>query len=53
MPKKAVRDILDNVPFDRKLAAPLVLLPVINTLVEVHRSNHLSHTTELAAAINL
>jgi hypothetical protein len=41
------------VPLHGKLATPFVLLPVINTVVEVNRSNHLSHTTELTTAINL
>jgi hypothetical protein len=53
VPDNVVWDILNNVPFDRELAIPSFILPVINTLVKIDRSNHLSYTAEMTAAINL
>jgi hypothetical protein len=53
VPNNVVWDILNNVPFHRELATPSVILPVIDVLVKVDRSNHLSYTAELTTAINL
>jgi hypothetical protein len=53
VPQKIVRYILNYVPLHRELATPLILLPIINTSVEIDRSNHVSHATELATSINL
>jgi hypothetical protein len=53
VPDNAVWDILNNVPLDRELAIPSVILPVINTLVKIDRPSHLSYTAELTTAINL
>lgn len=53
VPEYFVWDILNNVPSDRELAIPSVILPVINTLIKINRPSHLSYTAELTTAINL
>jgi hypothetical protein len=53
MSNNVVWDILNYVSFDRESDIPSVMLPIIKALVEVDRSNHLSYTADLTAAIKL
>lgn len=48
-----VWNIFDNVPLHWELSTPFVLLPVINALLKINRSNHLRYTTELGTRIYL
>nr|GMD60815.1 Os08g0556050 [Ipomoea batatas] len=45
--QQAVGDILHNVPLYRKTANPFVLLPILNLLVEINWTDHLSNTNKL------
>lgn len=51
--ESTIRDILNNMPPDRKLSTPPILLPVVRIIFEIYRPNHLSDTTELSTCIDL
>ncbi|KAB8109558.1 hypothetical protein EE612_045861 [Oryza sativa] len=53
MAEKIIWNILHNVPLNRELASPLILLPIVNTLLKIHWPNHLCNTTELCTSIHL
>ena len=40
--QQAVWNVLNDMPLDREAAIPLVLLPILNILVKIDRSYHLS-----------
>ena len=51
--QRAVRNVLHNVPLDKKATSPLVLLPVFNCLVKINPTHHLSQTNKLSTGVNL
>ena len=51
--QQAVRNVLHNVPLDRKPTSPFVLLQVFNCLVKINSTHHLSQTNKLSAGVNL
>ena len=53
MLQETVGDILHNVPLHREIACPLVLLPILDTLVKINSPRHLCQSYKLPAGINL
>ncbi|WVZ60548.1 hypothetical protein U9M48_010555 [Paspalum notatum var. saurae] len=53
MLQNVVRHILDYVPLERKTTIPLVLLPILQCLIEVNRTNHFSNTNKLTTRVHL
>lgn len=51
--KLTVRNVLNDMPFNRKLPTPSVLLPVLCVVLKINRSNHLSNPTKLSTSIDL
>lgn len=51
--KLTVRNILNDMPFNRKFPTPSVLLPVLRVVLKINRSNHLSNPTKLSTSIDL
>jgi hypothetical protein len=53
MPQMQVWNIFYNVPLDREITIPLILLPEIHVLIKINSANHLCYSTELTTCINL
>ncbi|MFS8006021.1 hypothetical protein Hanom_Chr13g01244341 [Helianthus anomalus] len=53
MLQHTVRYIFNNMPLNRKITDPFVLLPVVQAFVEVNRAYHFRHTNKLTACIDL
>ena len=51
--QQSVRNVLHNVPLDRKTTSPLVLLPVFHCLAKINLTHHLSKTNKLSTGVNL
>ena len=53
MAEEIIWNILQYVPINRELASPLILLPVVHTLLKIHWSSHLRNTAELWTSIHM
>jgi hypothetical protein len=53
MLQDVVGHILDYVPLEWKTAIPLVLLPILHSLIKVNRTNHFSNTNKLTTCVHL
>ena len=51
--KLTIGYIFNNMPLNRELACPLILLPIIYTFIIIYRPHHLGHPTELGTSIHL